>query len=142
MTFMQNLLDGEKMSKSKNNILDVFASEKKLKKQVHSIKTNSTPIEEPKDWKNCNLFNIYKLLASKEEIEKMKTNYKTGGYGFGHAKKELMDLILRDFSKERGKFNYFISNPHEVEQILQNGAKKAKVTADAVMDRVRKKLGY
>ena len=134
--------DGEKMSKSKNNIIDIFASEKALKKQVHSIKTNSTPIEEPKDWKNCNLFNIYKLLASKEEIEKMKINYKTGGYGFGHAKKELMDLILNNFSKERERFNYFICNPDEVEQILQIGAKKAKVTANGVLDRVRKKLGY
>jgi tryptophanyl-tRNA synthetase len=130
------------MSKSKNNIIDIFASEKTLKKQVHSIKTNSTPIEEPKDWKKCNLFNIYKLLASKEEIEKMKTNYKTGGYGFGHAKKELMDLILNNFSKERERFNYFICNPDEVEQILQIGAKKAKVTANTVLERVRKKLGY
>lgn len=66
----------------------------------------------------------------------------TGGYGFGHAKKELMDLILKNFSKERERFNYFICNPDEVEQILQIGAKKAKVTANSVLDRVRKKLGY
>ena len=134
--------DGEKMSKSKNNIINIFAPEKILKKQIQSIKTNSTPLEETKDWKVCNLFNIYKLLASKEEIDIMKNNYETGGYGFGHAKKELVDLILNKYKEERRKFNYYISNPNEVENILKEGSSRAKITADMVLERVRKKLGY
>ena len=134
--------DGEKMSKSKNNIINIFAPEKILKKQIQSIKTNSTPLEETKDWKVCNLFNIYKLLASKEEIDIMKNNYETGGYGFGHAKKELIDLILNKYKEERRKFNYYISNPNEVENILKAGSSRAKITADMVLERVRKKLGY
>jgi tryptophanyl-tRNA synthetase len=134
--------DGEKMSKSKNNIINIFAPEKILKKQIQSIKTNSTPLEETKDWKVCNLFNIYKLLASKEEIDIMKNNYETGGYGFGHAKKELVDLILNKYKEERRKFNYYISNPNEVENILKAGSSRAKITADMVLERVRKKLGY
>ena len=112
------------------------------KKQIQSIKTNSTPLDETKDWKVCNLFNIYKLLASKEEIDIMKNNYETGGYGFGHAKKELIDLILNKFKEERKKFNYYILNPNEVESILKAGSYRAKITADIVLERVRKKLGY
>ena len=134
--------DGEKMSKSKNNIINIFAPEKILKKQIQSIKTNSTPLEETKDWKVCNLFNIYKLLASKKEIDIMKNNYETGGYGFGHAKKELIDLILKKYKEERRKFNYYILNPNEVESILKAGSYRAKITADIVLERVRKKLGY
>ena len=134
--------DGEKMSKSKNNIINIFAPEKMLKKQIQSIKTNSTPLEETKDWKVCNLFNIYKLLASKEEIDIMKNNYETGGYGFGHAKKELLDYILVKYKDQRRKFNYYISNPNEVENILKAGSSRAKITADMVLERVRKKLGY
>ena len=134
--------DGEKMSKSKNNIINIFAPEKILKKQIQSITTNSTPLEETKDWKVCNLFNIYKLLASKEEIDIMKNNYETGGYGFGHAKKELIDLILNKYKEERRKFNYYILNPNEVESILKAGSYRAKITADIVLERVRKKLGY
>ena len=141
-TKLINGTDGEKMSKSKNNIINIFADEKILKKQVQSIKTSSTPLEVPKDWKNCNLFNIYKLIASENQVEKMKNNYKKGGYGFGHAKKELIDLIINNYSKQRKKFNYYISNPNEVEKILKVGSTKAQITADKVLKRVRKKLGY
>jgi len=141
-TKLINGTDGEKMSKSKNNIINIFADEKILKKQVQSIKTSSTPIESPKDWKNCNLFNIYKLIASENQLEKMKNNYKKGGYGFGHAKKELIELIINNYSEQRKKFNYYISNPNEVEKILKDGSTKAQITADEVLKRVRKKLGY
>ena len=141
-TKLINGTDGEKMSKSKNNIINIFADEKILKKQVQSIKTSSTPIEAPKDWKNCNLFNIYKLIASENQVEKMKNNYKKGGYGFGHAKKELIELIINNYSEQRKKFNYYISNPNEVEKILKDGSTKAQITADEVLKRVRKKLGY
>ena len=134
--------DGAKMSKSKNNIIDIFAEEKVLKKQIMSIKTDSSGIEDSKDWKNCNLFKIYTLLAKKNEIEYMKKNYNLGGYGYGHAKNELYDLMLKKYSIERNKYQYYISNPDEVEKILKAGATKANATANKVLNRVRKKLGY
>ena len=134
--------DGAKMSKSKNNIIDIFAEEKVLKKQIMSIKTDSTGIEDPKDWRNCNLFKIYALLAKKNEIECMKKNYELGGYGYGHAKNELYDLMLKKYSIERNKYQHYISNPDEVEKILKAGATKANATANKVLSRVRKKLGY
>ncbi len=134
--------DGAKMSKSKNNIIDIFAEEKVLKKQIMSIKTDSKGIEDAKDWRNCNLFKIYALLGKKNEIECMKKNYELGGYGYGHAKNELFDLILKKYSVERDKFQHYISNPDEVEKILKAGATKANATANKVLNRVRKKLGY
>ena len=134
--------DGAKMSKSKNNIIDVFAEEKILKKQIMSIKTDSTAIEYSKDWKNCNLFKIYTLLGEKNEIEHMKKKYELGGYGYGQAKNELYELILKKYKIERDKFQYYISNADEVEKILKNGAAKATATANKVLNRVRKKLGY
>ena len=134
--------DGAKMSKSKNNIIDIFAEEKVLKKQIMSIKTDSKGIEDAKDWRNCNLFKIYALLAKKNEIECMKKNYELGGYGYGHAKNELFELILKKYSVERDKFQHYISNPDEVEKILKAGAAKANATANKVLNRVRKKLGY
>jgi len=134
--------DGAKMSKSKNNIIDIFAEEKVLKKQIMSIKTDSKGIDDAKDWRNCNLFKIYALLGKKNEIECMKKNYELGGYGYGHAKNELFDLILKKYSVERDKFQHYISNPDEVEKILKAGATKANATANKVLNRVRKKLGY
>ena len=134
--------DGEKMSKSKNNIIDIFASEKELIKQIQSIQTDSTDLEKPKNWETCNLFKIYKLLADEDQIKIMKENYEKGGYGYGHGKKELSELILSKYKTEREKFNYYIANPDEVEKILSKGAVKAKITADDVLQRVRKKLGY
>lgn len=134
--------DGAKMSKSKSNIIDIFAEEKVLKKQIMSIKTDSKGIDDAKDWRNCNLFKIYALLAKKDEIECMKKNYELGGYGYGHAKNELFELILKKYSVERDKFQHYISNPDEVEKILKAGAIKANATANKVLNRVRKKLGY
>jgi len=134
--------DGQKMSKSKNNIIDIFLDEKKLKKQIQTIKTDSTPIEVSKDWGTCNLFNIYKLIASKPEIADIKSKYERGGYGYGQAKEELFALILNKFSKERQEFNHYLNNLDEIDKILDAGATKAKETADTVLKRVRKKLGY
>ena len=134
--------EGAKMSKSKSNIIDIFAEEKVLKKQIMSIKTDSKGIDDAKDWRNCNLFKIYALLAKKNEIECMKKNYELGGYGYGHAKNELYELILKKYSVERDKFQHYISNPDEVEKILKAGAIKANATATKVLNRVRKKLGY
>ena len=134
--------NGEKMSKSKNNIINIFLEEKLLKKQIMSIETDSKPLESPKNPETCNVFKIYSLLASNEMIEDLRSKYKNGGFGYGHAKKELLDLILNKFSKPREKYNYLMSNKNEIDQVLSEGSKIASKTANQVMDRVRKKLGY
>ena len=134
--------DGEKMSKSKNNVINIFQSDDKLKKQIMSIKTDSTPLELPKDWSSCNCFKIYELIASKEDLDTMKKNYSGGNYGYGHAKEALFKLICNNFSKERELYNSYISSPNEVEKILKDGAERASIVANSVLTRVRSKLGY
>ena len=134
--------DGQKMSKSKNNVIDIFQNDKKLRKQIMSIKTDSTPLEEPKDWNTCNCFALYELLASAEEIVEMKNNYEGGNYGYGHAKQALFDLICKQFSDERERYNNYMANPEEIAQALALGAEKAKAVANKVLSRVRGKLGY
>jgi len=134
--------DGEKMSKSKNNIINIFLQDKKLRKQIMGIKTDSTPLEEPKNPDTCNCFALYKLLASDEEILKMRNNYLGGNYGYGHAKQELFELIIEKFAEQRTRYNYFMENLNEIDKALAIGAEKAHRVADVVLDRVRKKLGY
>ena len=134
--------DGEKMSKSKGNIINIFLHEKKLRKQIMSIETDSTPLEAPKDWKTCNCFALYKLLASEDEINVMKANYEKGGYGYGHAKQALFELILETFATQRERYNYYMNNLSEIDDALIIGANKAKAVADDVLTRVRKKVGY
>ena len=134
--------DGAKMSKSKGNIIDIFLPEKKLRKQIMSIQTDSTPLELPKDWSTCNCFAIYSLLASENEIEIMKANYENGNYGYGHAKQALYELVLSTFKTQRESYNYYMDNLDKVDEALAIGAEKAKQVADQVLDRVRKKVGY
>lgn len=134
--------DGHKMSKSRNNFIDIFLSEKELKKQVLGIETDSKGLEDVKNPDTCNVFAIYKLLASEKEIEKMRQNYLNGGYGYGHAKITLFELILNKFSSEREKFNFYMNNLDKIDEILDLGAKKASKIADSVLNRVREKLGF
>ena len=134
--------DGQKMSKSRNNYLDIFADEKILKKQVMSILSDSTPIEEPKNPDTCAIFALYKTVASEEQILWMRTSYLKGGFGFGHAKSALIEVLLDRFSKERQLFNYYLEHDNELEEILISGAKKARITANEVLSRVRTRLGY
>lgn len=134
--------DGNKMSKSRNNFIDIFLDDKKLRKQVMSIETDSTPLEEPKNPDTCKVFAIYSLLADPEQLEAMKQNYLGGNYGYGHAKQALFELILEKFKTEREKYNYYINHPQEVEKILLEGAQKASKVAEGVLKRVREKLGY
>ena len=134
--------DGTKMSKSKGNYINIFLPEKKLKKQINSIETDSTPLEDPKDPDTCNAFSIYSLLANEEQTTEMRANYLAGGYGYGHAKKAILELILSKFAKERERFDYYMTNKDELEKVLLEGAKKAAVTADGVLRRVRTKLGF
>jgi tryptophanyl-tRNA synthetase len=134
--------DGHKMSKSRNNFIDIFLPEKELKKQVLGIETDSKGLEDSKDPDTCNVFAIYKLLASDVEIDEMRQNYINGGYGYGHAKIALFELILNKFSVERQKFNYYMDNFDKIDEILGLGAKKASTIADSVLNRVREKLGF
>jgi len=134
--------DGEKMSKSRNNTINIFLPDKKLRKQIMSIKTDSTPLEEPKDWRTCNCFSIYRLLANENQIETMKSNYENGDYGYGHAKQALFELIIEQFSKPRELYNYYKENPDEVDKALAVGAEKAKLLANRVLNRVRQHIGY
>ncbi len=134
--------DGAKMSKSKGNIIDIFLPEKKLRKQIMSIQTDSTPLEEPKDWSTCNCFAIYSLLASDSEIDAMKSNYENGGYGYGHAKQALYELILVKFAQPRERYNHYMNNLNEIDDALRIGSEKAKKVANEVLDRVRATVGY
>ena len=134
--------DGAKMSKSKGNIIDIFLPEKKLRKQIMSIQTDSTPLEDPKDWANCNCFAIYSLLADNDAIAQMKANYENGGFGYGHAKQALYELILERFAEPRKKYDYYMQNLPEIDKALAHGAEKAKLVADTVLKRVREKVGY
>jgi tryptophanyl-tRNA synthetase len=134
--------DGRKMSKSYGNYIDIFLPEKQLKKQVMSIVTDSTPLEEPKDPDTCNVFAIYKLLASDNQIAEMRQLYVGGNYGYGHAKKALLALILESFSLERHRFDALMANTAEIEKALTHGADKARPVARATIERVREKLGF
>lgn len=134
--------DGEKMSKSKGNLIDIFQPDKKLRKQLMGIITDSTPLEEPKDPSMDNVFALYKILASVPQIEEMSANYLAGNYGYGHAKQALYELILQKFGEAREKFEYYMSHLDEVDEALALGAEKAKSAADEVLARVRGKLGY
>ncbi|MEW5676594.1 tryptophan--tRNA ligase [Flavobacterium enshiense] len=134
--------DGEKMSKSRNNFINIFLDDKALRKQVMAIVTDSTPLEAPKNPDTCNAFALYKLLASPEQTEIMRANYLGGNYGYGHAKQALFEVILEKFKTEREKYNYYINNLEELDHLLKMGAEKAHKVADGVLAKVREKLGY
>jgi tryptophanyl-tRNA synthetase len=134
--------DGQKMSKSYGNIIDIFLPEKQLKKQVMSIETDSKGLDEPKDPDTCNVVAIYSLLASPEELETMRQNYLNGGYGYGHAKLELLNAILTKFSVQREKFNHYMENTSVLDEQLEKGAQKARPVAHATLQRLRTALGF
>lgn len=134
--------DGQKMSKSYGNTIDIFAPQKQLKKQVMSILTDSLPLEAPKDPDTCNVFKLYSLLASEGQIAEMRQNYQGGNYGYGHAKKALLELIMEHFSKEREIYDYYMANISELEEKLTIGEEKAKQIAHTTLSRVRKALGF
>lgn len=134
--------DGQKMSKSRNNYIDIFSDEKELRRQIMSISSDSTPLALPKEPSTCTIFILYALLATSEEKEVMRQNYVNGGYGYGHAKQALFEKILTKFSREREKYAYYMSHEDELNLILSEGALKARKTAQEVLLRVRKKLGY
>ena len=134
--------DGGKMSKSQGNIINLFLPDKQLRKQIMKIQTDSTPLEDPKNPETCNLFALYKLIASEEQIAEMKAKYEGGNYGYGHAKQAFFELLIEKYAVERERYNYFMNNLNEVDKALAIGAGKAKVVAADVLKRVRLKLGY
>lgn len=134
-------IDGQKMSKSRGNIINIFLADKPLKKQIMSIETDSTPLEEPKNPDTCKVFAIYSLLANETQVSEMRAKYLGGNYGYGHAKTELLNLILENFKTEREKFNYYMNNLPELDAKLQEGAEKTRKIAAETLKRVRASLG-
>lgn len=134
--------DGEKMSKSRNNFIDIFLPEKQLKKQIMSIVTDTKGLEDPKDPATCNIFKLYELLADPASIDTMRTNYEKGGYGYGHAKTALLELILTKFAAHRERYDHLMANKNEIDAALKIGADKARMIAQETLKRVRSKVGY
>jgi tryptophanyl-tRNA synthetase len=134
--------DGEKMSKSRGNIIDIFLPEKELRKQIMSILSDSTPLEEPKNPDTCHVFSLYKLLACDVQVHEMRDNYLRGGYGYGHAKQALFELVLTTFELQRERFNALMSDKKQIDEALKIGAEKARNVAQEVLKRVRSKVGY
>ncbi len=134
--------DGEKMSKSRENTINVFLPEKKLRKQIMSIATDSKGLDDVKDPLTCNVFALYQLLADKQAVDQMTLNYSAKGYGYGHAKQELFELILSKFFNERKRYSFLMENPAQIEKALTLGAEKARKVAKEVLKRTREKLGY
>ena len=134
--------NGEKMSKSRNNTINIFLSDKALRKQIMSIETDSLQLEDKKNPDTCNVFALYRLLASEQEIASIRENYEAGGYGYGHAKQALYELILKVFKEEREKYQALMADKSQIEEALIIGAKKAQATGSEVLKRTRKVLGY
>ena len=134
--------DGNKMSKSYNNTIDIFLPQKELRKKIMSIVTDSTPLEEPKNPDSCNVFALYKLLAAEDKVAEMRQNYLGGNYGYGHAKQALFELIIGQMAVERETFDYFMANKHELIKKLEEGEEKARVIGRDVLARVKKKIGF
>lgn len=134
--------DGQKMSKSYGNTINIFLPEKELKKQIGTIVTDSTPLEEPKNPDTCNVYALYKLVTTPDEQIEMRNKYLAGGFGYGHAKAALLEVLLSRFSKERDTFNHLMNNENDLHTILKDGANKASKVIDEVLGRVRNKLGY
>lgn len=134
--------DGRKMSKSYGNVIDVFLPEKELRKQVMGIVTDSTPLEEPKNPETCNVFALYRLMGTDAQVSDLRSKYLAGGFGYGHAKQALFELIIQEFAPERVRFDALMADPAEIERQLQLGAAKARPTAHAVLYRIKSALGY
>ena len=134
--------DGNKMSKSKNNTINIFLPEKKLRSQIMGIKTDSKSVNEPKNPDECILFEIYSILGDQNQVNTLRQKYIKGEIGYGDSKQALFELIMEKFKLERVKFNYYSEHPEEVEVALAKGANKASKIADEVLLRVRKKLGF
>jgi len=129
------------MSKSYDNFISQFWDEKQLKKKISQIVTDSTPLEDPKNPDTCSVFALYSLMATPEQRNSLREKYLAGNFGYGHAKKELLDMILSYFDKSRSRYEKLKNNPEFVESILAQGALRARESAQKIMDRVRNVVG-
>lgn len=134
--------DGQKMSKSYNNFINIFLADNELKKQIKEIITDSTPLEEPKNPETCNVYKIYKLIATTEQAKEIAAKYLAGGFGYGHAKQALFELITEKYKTQREKYNYYMSHIDELEKELTVGENKARIIAQQKIKAVREKLGF
>lgn len=134
--------DGQKMSKSRGNIINIFLPEKQLKKQIMSIESDSKSLEEPKDPSTDKTFAIFELIATPEQTAVLREKYLAGNFGYGHAKKELLELILTKYEKERALFAYYMEHIDELETKLQHGAARTRKVASETIQRVRQSLGF
>ncbi|MEE3705109.1 tryptophan--tRNA ligase [Campylobacter sp. CX2-8023-23] len=133
--------DGAKMSKSYKNTIDIFSDAKTLKKQCNSVVTNSTPLEEPKDWQSCNIYAIARLFLNEKELGNLQDRYAKGGEGYGHFKAYLNELVWNYFAPARDKFDYYMNNQNEIIEILNEGGKKAQKISNETMEKVRDCVG-
>lgn len=135
-------IDGQKMSKSYGNYIDIFQPEKELQKVTKKILSDSTPLEEPKNPETDLTFKLFSLIANESDIATMRENYLKGGYGYGHAKQAFFEALKTRFAKEREMFTYYYEeNPAALEQKLQEGEEKARAIASKKLAEVREKIG-
>jgi len=134
-------LDGQKMSKSYGNTIEIFLSEKKLRKKFMSIVTDSKGVDDPKDPDTCNVFQLYKLFATPDQQADLAARYRAGGLGYGHAKQELFEVVNNSLSEPRSRYDALMANPQEVREILDDGASRARAVARQTLDRVRQATG-
>jgi tryptophanyl-tRNA synthetase len=134
-------LDGRKMSKSYNNTIPLFLPEKKLRKLIMKIVTNSQTVKEPKDSENCSIFSLYKLFANKDQQADLRSKYIAGGMGWGYAKQELFEVMNITLSPIRDEYNRLIENKDYIDQVLKDGAERASEIVSQKMDFIRKEIG-
>lgn len=134
-------IDGRKMSKSYNNIIEPLTTSKQLRKQIMKVVTAATPMEEPMDPDSCNVVALYKLFASEDEVAQMRADYALPTYGFGHAKQALFEKMDAYFEPYRDRYNALIADPDQLEDVLAQGARRVQPTVDDVMARVREATG-
>ena len=134
-------LDGQKMSKSYNNTIEIFLPPKKLRKKIMGIVTDSKGVDESKDPDTCHVFSLYKLFATPEQQAELAAQYRAGGLGYGHAKQALFEVVDAQLAEARERYDHLMANPDEVRQVLAEGADRARTTARATLDRVRSAAG-
>ena len=134
-------IDGQKMSKSYDNTIEIFQTDQQTAKRCAQIVTDSTPLEAPKDGDRCNVFALLKLFASAEEIAEIAAKYRAGGYGYGQAKKRLAELVNEHFAAARQQYEKLLKDPDHVRDVLREGGRKARAVAEATMERVRSACG-
>jgi len=135
-------VNGQKMSKSYGNTINIFESDKKLRKSIMGIKTDNLGLNDTKDPENCTIFKLYSLLASKEKIKELDTSYRRGNYGYGHAKEALFELICEKYGEERELYNKLMSSKDQINEKLEIGSKKASKVAKNTIERIRNVMGY